>query len=399
MNTTPTLIVTTLALAMVLYDPSVAARDLKLKAAPVALPAKARLKTVKTPPLKSTPLNTGSQGLGGVARGGMAGQQLKQVKQLQQLHQATQPGAALGQGPGASSQDCGPGNLNPAGCLGGTTQTKPGPQRQSMQDCLAAGQAGGDPTDCTTRNHGKTGPADQIRANMTGPGSPTDGMNIPGRGQAQQDGEDSHGRFKGWDTSTGTRHANGDTTTTRMGDNEDGTRVREDTTHDRHGREVSWSRTVRDRNGAIIDHKESATSYDDDGRPLTLVHDNEGTDREQIWSTSYPPHFSNQPAPEGSSDGTTDGCDWVPLQGCREKRADPLGMTSQPGPGQQEGGTRVGGFAGTSAGASAVTNCGDASSDACNRGGAGLSSGGQPLDMKDTGTAFGGVPGVAPHQH
>jgi len=74
-------------------------------------------------------------------------------------------------------------------------------------------------------------------------------------------------------------------------------------------------------------------------------------------------------------------------------------MTSQPGPGQQEGGTRVGGFAGTSAGAGAVTNCGDASSDACNRGGAGLSSGGQPLDMKDTGTAFGGVPGVAPHQH
>lgn len=394
MRTTPALIVTTLALALVLHDPSAAARDLRLRAAPIALPAKTQSKTVKTPPLKTPSLDTGSQGRGpldGVAKGGMAGQRSRQVKQLQQLQQARQPGAALGQGPDASGKDCGIGALNPSGCVGGATRKKPEPRRQSMHDCLA----GGNPRDCMagTGKGGTPAPGTIGR----GPGSPADGMKIPGRGQAQQDGSAGQGGFtiEAGDRTVRTRRGhdqNGDyTETTETGRNRRlGTTYENHATKDADGNLLDRELIVRDRNGNVVKHETWQLIDNGDGTSDMVHRDNLRHTTNVAYTRIN--HPNEQSAPEGSN-GAPDNCDWVPGQGCKKKRADTRGMTSRPGPGEQEGVRPSGGFAGTRLGAGAVTNCGDASSEACNRGGAGPGSGGRPLDMKDPGA----VPGEVPH--
>ncbi|HEC12980.1 MAG TPA: hypothetical protein ENI80_06965 [Acidiferrobacteraceae bacterium] len=452
MKAIPILIGTTLTLAVILHDTPVAAQDLKLKIAPLTAPAvkpkpllknaptlplnkggqgqspldntaqraiatqDLKLKTapLTTPAVKHTPLlknapilplNKGGQGqspLDNTAQGGVAAQRLQQVKQLQQLQQATQPGTSLNQGPGGrQGQNCGIGSLNPAGCLGGAGGNRPETKPQSMHDCLS----GGNSADCMVRSPGDSGPAGKARV---GSGRPADGIHIPGRGQAQQDGPTAvggwgdthfysyaggHGNYRDRTNSDGTR----DRETRDFSDN--GDRTVGWVTTDRNGALINRDSTTIDRDGTIVDEQHGDTIDVGDGWTATRT---SGTDRPSTITRIgpiapvTPAQPDNQPTPEGSNGPANDGCDFVPGQGCRKKRADTRGMTSRPGPnGENPGAEPVRTSIAPNVGIAGAIDCGDASSDACNRGGSGLSSGGHPLDMKDPGP--GAPAGGAPH--
>ena len=308
---------------------------------------------------------------------------LKQIQQIQNMQNLGSPLDQAKQGVnGAGDQDC-PRSSNPAACLRNNMNStnrpdQPGNNRRSIQTCL---QAGGNPADCMNRgNKGGFAGAGRIGS---GPGSPADGLKIPGQGQARQDGGDSHGSVQ-WEPPTATRHPNGDTKTTRMGYYEDGAYVETTRTTDRNGNEVSTTRTLRDHNGIIIDHSETETFNFGHGESTTNVHENEGTDRERHWTTHTPPENS-QPTPEGSN-GLADNCDWNPAFGrCMKSKPDPKGMTSQPGADGESPGGQPPASATPHIGSDAVTNTGGGDWSTRERRGFGLNNGGKPLDMKDPG--------------
>jgi len=106
-----------------------------------------------------------------------------------------------------------------------------------------------------------------------------------------------------------------------------------------------------------------------------------------------PADAGGEAAPDSASGSAPDNCNWNPALGkCMTNRPNPKGMTSQPGPdGENTGGILGRNTLKTDVGA--AINCGDASAEACNRAGAGLSNRAKPLDHKDPGP----TPGSAPH--
>lgn len=335
------------------------------------------------------------------ARAIEGGTRMRQLRQLKHMRDLGSPIDRVSRGRNVKGRkDCSL-SSNRAECLrnnmahpGQNPGLPNGVNRRRMQDCL---NAGGNPASCMQSGRGRgKGPAGAGRIGA-GPGSPTDGVNIPGRGQAKQDGGTSHGRFQGWNVRGGHPNRDGSTTNTRSGTYQDGTVVKETVTVDGDGNVVSRTHTERTQNGRVLNSSESNTFNWRDGSTTTFHHENEGRSDESHSVMSIgrirvtPGSPDNQPAPEGSNGPANDNCDYVPGQGCRKKQADTRGMTSQPGPNGQNSGARTGGFV-PHIGSAVATDCGDASSDACNRGGFGLRSGGTRLDMKDPGH---GVPAGA----
>ncbi len=327
--------------------------------------------------------------------GGTRMRELRELKHMRDLGSPIEQ--RLGRGRNVKGrQDCSL-SSNRAECLrnnmshpGQNPGLPNGVNRRRMQDCL---NKGGSPASCMQSGRGSAS-AGRIGA---GPGSPADGANIPGRGQAEQDGGTSHGRFQGWNVRGGHPNRDGSTTNMRSGTYQDGTVVKETVTVDREGNVVSRTHIEKAQNGRVLNSSEYNTFNWRDGSTTTHHHENESrSDESHSVMTLGPIRVTpgspdNQPAPEGSNGPANDNCDYVPGQGCRKKQADTRGMTSQPGPNGQNSGTQTGGFA-PHIGSAAATDCGDASSDACNRGGFGFRSGGTPLDMKDPGH---GVPAGA----
>jgi len=330
------------------------------------------------------------------ARGiGEAEARAKQARELQRMHDLGSPTDKVHGGPGASgTQDCSH-SPNPAQCLrnnmyvGDSNNLPNGNSTRTFQACL---QAGGNPDSC--RQSGKGGTPGHLSA---GPGSSPGAQYIPGRGQAQQDGGNSHGRFQGWNVRGNTPNRDGSTTDMRGGTYQDGTRVEETITTNRHGDVVSRTRTVTDINGRVIDRSEDESFNWNDGSSTTFHHENEGTNRKHHSVMTIGPvapvthGSSNQPAPEGGS-RPADNCNWNPaMKKCVKPRHTGKGMTSQPGPnGQNPGAKPARTSIAPNIGVAGAINCGDAGSEACNRAGSGLSSGGRRLDHKDPGPAFGG---------
>jgi len=307
----------------------------------------------------------------------------RQARELQRMHDL---GSAIdqagGRQHGGGQQDCRH-SPNRAECLrnnmhaGGNSKVPDGNAQRSVGRCL---QRGGSLASCRQENKGAT-PGHL----STGPGSPSSAQHIPGRGQAQQDGEDSGSSPHGGQTGTGTqeqRNTDGTVTRIRTRQYRDGTRIVDTVTKDTHGNEVATSHEERDANGRIIHNSDSSTFDAGNGETRTFVHYDENVQSASHMHAVIPGHRHNdQPAPEGSS-APSDNCNWNPALGkCVNTRSSGKGMTSQPGPDGQDPGASPASAA-PHIGSDAATNSGDGAWEA-----RGFGSGyhGKPLDMKDPG--------------
>ncbi len=365
--------------------------------------------TVKTVPDKSPALHVPSalapanQAAGQARTIGEASGRMKQVREMQRLRDSGSPTDQARPGrSGNERQDCSR-SANRAACLrnsmnaGNTNSLPNGDTQRSMQACL---QAGGNPATCG-QGRSKGRPAGSATIG-NGPGNPADVVNNrSGRGQAEQDGGSSNTHWGQWQSDTDDE--TGESIKYRTSQNDDGTTTTESYSRNSRTGESGYESVTRDRDGEVLDDYYSSTDRNGVTRDRSTATFNAGNGWTATQSSGTgrrgstivigptpvtPGNPDNQPSPEGSN-GPADNCNWNPALGrCMKPHADTKGMTSRPGPNGENPGIQTGGFA-PHIGSAAVTNCGDASSDACNRGGFGLSSGGTPLDMKDPGQ---GVP-------
>ncbi len=320
---------------------------------------------------------------------GEASGRMKQARELQRLHDLGSPvDQAMGHG-ASGQQDC-RNAADRANCLRGNLGAGKAPAAaagHSMRDCIM----GPNPQNCfnsggsTRPGHLSSGPAGDPRGQVKDPR----GVSAVRVGRYDTGPVDD---WSGWVTSHPT---NGTVTRSRQGHDRQGNLVEEfvflyddgqsahvirvtetDAEHDRY--KVSTFTEMRDEYDEIMETRES-TAFRTRARVTVTDPDDEGAGQ------------TGQAAPDSASSGPADTCNWNPALGkCTAPAPDPRGNTSQPGPGHTDTGILGRNAPKTDLGA--AINCGDASKEACNRAGAGLSNAARPLEHKDPGPALGSPP-------
>ncbi len=348
----------------------------------VSAPKNMKVNTrLNTPVIRTAPVyNAGSAGQGAnrAKQIGEASNRMKQAKELQRLHDL---GSPIDQAMGGASgrQDCSQ-SADRAKCLRDNLnagKAPAGPSGGGMRDCIM----GANPQNCF--NSGKAKRPGSLSA---GPGDPRDQVKDP-RGMAADDGDGSitvgeyhSGAVRvqgGWQTS----FHDGQVVRQRQLTDENSDEIVETVTYSDDGTSTHAA-NVRHQDGSediYVIELNSLDGVESETHSRIRAHGGAGA--------------SGQAAPDSASSGPADNCNWNPALGrCMKPAPDPRGNTSQPGPdGQNTGGILGRNTPQTDVGA--AINCGDASNEACNRAGAGLSSGAKPLEHKDPGP----TPGSAPH--
>ncbi len=310
---------------------------------------------------------------------GEAGSRMKQAKALQRLHDLGTPqDQAMGGGAAAGGQDCSH-SADRAKCLQDNMNAGKAPSAASgggMRECIM----GANPQNCF--NRGRSNRPGTLSA---GPGDPRDQVKDP-RGMAADDGD---GSITVGEYHSGAVRVQGGWQT-RM---HDGQVVRRRYLADENGDEIIETVTYSD--DGTSSH--AANVHHQDGSEDIYVVELNNLDREESSTHTHMrarggAGASGQAAPDTASGGAADHCNRDLVTGrCKNPRPDPQGNTSQPGPdGENTGGILGHNTPKTDVGA--AINCGDASAEACNRAGAGLSSGAQPLEHTDPGPTPGGAP-------
>ncbi|PHS27745.1 MAG: hypothetical protein COA85_04610 [Robiginitomaculum sp.] len=311
---------------------------------------------------------------------GETSNRMKQAKELQRLHDLGTPmGQAMGGGAAAGRQDCSR-SSDRAKCLHDNMnagKSPAGPSGGGMRECIM----GANPQNCFNSGGGK-----RTGTLSAGPGDPRDQIKDPRSVAADEgDGSITVGEYHsaaisaqgGWQTSI-----------------HDGQVVRRRYLADDNGDEIIETITYNEDNYST----HAANVYHRDGSEDIYVVELNSLDGEESSTHTHMrarggAGASGQTAPDTASGGAADHCNRDMVTGrCKNPRPNPKGMTSQPGPdGENPGGILGRNTPKTDVGA--AINCGDASSEACNRAGAGLSNRAKPLDHKDPGP----VPGGSPH--
>ena len=312
---------------------------------------------------------------------GIAGNRMKQLKELQRMQQSGSPNdlGRLG-GTARGRQDCSH-SANRAQCMRDNLSTgtnsnawqSGSPNVQGLADCM---NGGGNMRNCVAGNRGNGHDFSGTGTGTSGPRDPNDDVIIPGKGQAEGDGqwstsEDGNTRTRSHRYSDGSY---GYESETRNASNDN---VRyHSVTKDSQGNIINEISEIRDRDGNVQRNTDSTSFYDDKGRVATFTHTNDRNgnphdDGHLIIGpiTTRPLNPSEQTAPDSASGGRPDNCNWNPaLARCTAPVGDPEGQTTQPGPDGEYSG--IGDtITAPSVDIGAVLNCGDTNIDACNRSG------------------------------
>lgn len=368
--------------------------------------AKIGQRHLASPGVRLLPGNTATNAAAGRARAiGEAGNRMQQIREMQRLRKMGSPmDQALGGGNANAQQDCAH-SPNPAACLqhnmqhpGSGTSLPNGDDRRSMRACL---QAGGNLATCR-QGGGKKVPGTTFTAGSSG--DPRAALKDPRGVASTEGGEHSESCDDNSCRSEDVHHnPDGGTTTDRT------------TWTSLHGGRGTRTKTTRDRHGVVIFHRVERNRHPGpradtiDGVSRTRIgpktYEEQRFHTDAHGHTTYGPrrivhprsHPTSQAAPEGGQEKPVNCWDLPKGSGaynqCMVDIRRPRGKTLvvQPGPNGENPGTKP---AGTSIapdiGIAGAINCGDAGSEACNRGSSGLSSGGRRLDHKDRG--LGGVP-------
>ncbi len=319
---------------------------------------------------------------------GEASDRMKQAKELQRLRDMGTPmGQAMGGGAAAGRQDCSR-SSDRAKCLRDNLNVGKASAASGggMRECIM----GANPQNCF--NRGKAKRPGTLNA---GPGDPRDQVKDPRDISAVRVGSYDTG-FVIWSRWETTQLPNGTVRRSRSGHDTDGNQFDESIFIYDDGYSAHVVRETSGSGGNLsktVTHTEIRNEYD------VVEEETESTTYRQRRNNGDTPPDSDNPggsgqaAPDSASSGPADNCNWNPALGrCMKPAPDPRGNTSQPGPdGQNTGGILGRNTPQTDVGA--AINCGDASSEACNRAGTGLSNRAKPLDHKDPGP----IPGSAPH--
>lgn len=288
-------------------------------------------------------------------------QNLRRFKERQSM--GSLPGSQSGQGFGSE-------HINP------DSSGSPEPESPQGRDCL---RGGGNPANCFSNAAGRSS-SGSIANGSERPGRATDGVHVPGQGQASSGGAKAPATNDGWvreSDGSSTRnsytfHQNGDTTSTSETKTSTGFLV-ETTTTDENGNETHHSAHFTDSEGTpessantTIHSDGSSTTYSDEGEdPITVTEtDPEGN---TISEEEYVVPPAEQSSPEDDGTSGTDGCVWVPVQGCTKRRSSSKEMVGQPN--ENEDGNTGAGSVAAGVQLDAVVNTGDGSYQSSKHGG------------------------------